>query len=174
VRVFAAIVPPDDLKQKLSRLLEVNTASARKSPVDQLHLTLLFYADLNEKSLPELASSIRGVCAQTKPFEVSFSALSFFPSPARPRVCVLQIRDGRDPLAAFRDRLAGSCPAGFDGRPFSPHLTLARIREGGKSGDCVFRGTERFAFTAKSCIVYESCPGKGGFDHKIRFLQEFL
>ena len=63
-------------------------------------------------------------------FSLSFQGLGFFPERGSPRVLWLGIRDGMDALRRIHAALAARVGTLADaGRPFTPHLTLARFRE---------------------------------------------
>jgi len=58
--------------------------------------------------------------------------LGAFPTPSRPRVVWAGLAGGHEPLAAVAGRVEDELePLGFERehRPFSPHVTLGRVRE---------------------------------------------
>jgi 2'-5' RNA ligase len=64
-------------------------------------------------------------------FPLRAKALGCFPHPARPRVLWVGLDDPRQALENLNERLiAALTPLGFspEGRPFHPHLTLARVQ----------------------------------------------
>jgi 2'-5' RNA ligase len=70
--------------------------------------------------------------AGTVPFTVTVAELGAFPSPGRARVIWAGITDGAAELTRLAGRVdrelaAIAFPA--DDRPFSPHVTLGRVRE---------------------------------------------
>lgn len=62
----------------------------------------------------------------------------FFPSKGAPRVVWVGLRQGREECAAYFERLDGGlAQAGFvaESKPFSPHLTVARVKAAMRSDD---------------------------------------
>ena len=65
-------------------------------------------------------------------FDISIAGLGAFPSPARPRVLWAGLREGGDALGALAEAVdVAVARLGFarEDRAFSPHVTLARVRE---------------------------------------------
>ena len=66
------------------------------------------------------------------PFDISVAGLGAFPSPTRPRVLWAGLREGREALSSLAEAVdVALARLGFprDDRAFSPHVTLARVRE---------------------------------------------
>jgi 2'-5' RNA ligase len=96
-----------------------------------IHLTLKFLGDIDPNQVPGIRDKITAVLAPLAPLEVSLDRVGVFPDLKRPRVLWLGLKDEQGVLktlqSGIEQALAG---AGFpaDLRPFSPHLTLARIK----------------------------------------------
>lgn len=104
----------------------------------QIHVTLQFLGDVDTGILPKLADGLRGAFRDLKPFSVRIGGLGAFPSPVRPRVIWAGSKEGGDLLRTLnRLTLAVTEPLGFprEERPFSPHVTLGRVKEGGRLPD---------------------------------------
>lgn len=133
VRAFLAIpLPPSlvDEAQRLCRQLAGALPGVRWLRPEAMHLTLRFFGDLPEESLEKIGEVMLSVGRFHSPFQVAVTGIGAFPSPARPRVIWLGVKDG-EPLQALHSSLdRGLEEAGFpgEGRPFSPHLTLGRSR----------------------------------------------
>ena len=72
------------------------------------------------------------------PFTLEIAEVGAFPNLRQPRVLWLGISGEMDKLIAWQQRIDdGLAPLGFakETRPFTPHLTLARLREGVSPGD---------------------------------------
>jgi 2'-5' RNA ligase len=116
--------------------VETHTKASWVRP-DRLHLTLLFFGSAD----PDLETRIRGALAQPisqAPFDLTFHGLGVFPERGSPRVLWLAIRDGLAELRRIHkalERESGTSPerqGPLDvarGRPFTPHLTLARFKD---------------------------------------------
>src|SRR5690606_558822 len=106
------------------------TLPGRVVPPENWHLTLRFLgatpASAAARVVEELEAAPLGA-----PFEIRLGALGAFPRPARATVLWMGLRAGEGPLGDLAAavevavRRAGIAP---EDRPFSPHLTLARLR----------------------------------------------
>jgi 2'-5' RNA ligase len=126
-RLFVAIDLPEEVRESLVRL-RVDIPAARWVPQEQLHLTLAFLGDLPADMLEGLKAELAAIHAHG--FRLRFSLPGCFPNPARPRVLWI----GTEPearllrLAAQVRRALLACGIPLEERPFSPHITLARLR----------------------------------------------
>lgn len=127
MRLFIAIELPDDIKTALGRL-RVDVPGARWVPPEQLHLTLAFLGEVEEKTAGELSERLALI--QTPPFQLRFSEPGCFPNRHRPRV----LWAGLEPhpsliyLAAVVHEAVLACGIPQEERPFSPHITMARLK----------------------------------------------
>ena len=127
MRLFIAIELPDDVKTALSRL-RVDVPGARWVPPEQLHLTLAFLGEVEEKTAGELSERLALI--QEPPFQLRFSEPGCFPNRHRPRVlwAGLEPHPGLMYLAAEVHEAVLACGIPQEERPFSPHITLARLK----------------------------------------------
>ena len=100
----------------------------------QMHLTLRFIGETDDASAARLVGAFRDQFAVRR-FAYEVAAPSWFPNPSRPRVLVREVTQGRDEIASIVDEVEGrmreaSVVADADRKPFRPHITLARVREG--------------------------------------------
>jgi 2'-5' RNA ligase len=139
-RLFVAIELPETWLvalaawQEQARLdLALPGRGLRWTRPEGLHLTLKFLGEVAEARIPRIEAALRGVVAERPRFSLEPGRIGSFGSRNRPRSLWLGL--GGDlpaitELATAVDiALAG---AGFDreGRPFRPHITLARVPEG--------------------------------------------
>src|SRR6188472_105234 len=136
MRMFAAIVPPAEAVADMDEFLEVRRGAApfRWASSEQLHVTLAFLAEVEERRLDDLAERLARAAARRTSFETRIAGGGAFPNPARARVLWAGLdldADGRTQL----DRLATGCRAAanragvaVDGQRFKPHVTVARMR----------------------------------------------
>lgn len=134
-RMFAALVPPSAAVDHLDQFLDVrrSAASFRWADAEQLHVTLAFLAQVEERRLDDLAERLSRAAARRTPFETAIAGGGAFPNVGHARV----LWAGLDLDGARRvelDRLATGCRAAasragiaVDGQRFRPHLTVARI-----------------------------------------------
>ena len=149
IRVFLAVeLPPDfraalsAVQQDLKRRLEPAVGrQARISWVQpaSMHLTVRFLGETPEDVIESLRMTLASAVAGHRPIQVPFSRLGTFPRPQQPRVLWAgplesweQGNEGAR-LQALSRAVEDVCRAeglAAEERPLSPHLTLARIKEG--------------------------------------------
>ncbi len=127
MRLFIAVELPDDLKIALARQ-RVDIPGARWVPAAQIHLTLAFLGEVEEADVEQLTVQLSAF--RVPGFELRFSGTGCFPNRHRPRV--LWIGMEPEPLLkdlASRVRAAVlACGIPQEEHPFSPHVTLARLK----------------------------------------------
>ncbi|HEX9068827.1 MAG TPA: RNA 2',3'-cyclic phosphodiesterase [Ktedonobacterales bacterium] len=137
-RIFVAIDPGPDARAELSRLLDDlrhAIPTVRWATAEQLHLTLAFLGEIAEASLAAVHGITQAVASAHTPFRLALGAAGAFGPERAPRVAWLGVTGDLPALHALRADLAARlATAGhtLDARPFSPHLTLARL--GGAEG----------------------------------------
>lgn len=128
MRLFVAIELPDQLKARLAAMRH-DIPGARWVTAEQLHLTLAFLGELPQERLEPLCGALAGV--QQHPFELSFERYGCFSHRGRPRVLWIGF-EPQPALAQLADQIKkamASCGITLEDRPFSPHVTLARLKE---------------------------------------------
>jgi len=140
LRLFVAVELPTEVRTALSaarRELEAQPGGryVRWVDLDQAHLTIKFLGNTAEEMVPALRTCLTSVAAEAAPFSLRLSGVGAFPNPRRPRVIWAGLDPGTDSVlleglhVSLEQALAG---LGFatEERPFSPHLTLGRVRQG--------------------------------------------
>lgn len=128
MRLFIAIELPDDVKRELARLW-VDIPGSRRIPTEQIHLTLSFLGEVDETAMELLTGELARI--QVPEFRLCFSGTGCFPDRRRPRVLWI----GLEPHARLKHLAAGvheavlACGITQEERPFSPHITLARLKQ---------------------------------------------
>ena len=124
---------PDEVRRRLAQ--EVDALRRHASGVawvatENLHVTVKFLGGVEESRLADVAAALEQA-ATVPAFEVETRGLGAFPTASRPRV----LWAGAPGSPAFR-RLAEDIDRalvalGFppEGRGFTPHVTLGRVRE---------------------------------------------
>ncbi len=138
MRLFVAVVPPpavlDDLAGELARACErfAPDGNYRWSLREQWHLTLAFLGEVPASARGDLDGRLGRAAGRYPPLRLRVAGGGGFGSARRARVLWAGIDGDLRPLRA----LAGSVSAaarrcGLDVREgrFTPHLTLARLRE---------------------------------------------
>ena len=137
IRSFIAIELPEEAKEGLARLRKELERDEHKFVkwVDPggIHLTLKFLGNIHSKRVTEITEAIEEAARGVSPFHLEISGLGAFPSLRQARVLWVGIGGEVDKLSRLQQNIDSALAAlGFakEERPFVPHLTLARIREG--------------------------------------------
>jgi len=136
VRSFIAIELPGDLKEGLAQLQAQLKLSKPPSVkwVDpySVHLTLKFLGNIAVGRIPEVTQAIKEATRGLSPFHLEVKGLGVFPNLRRVQVVWVGISGEVDRLGQLQHRIESNLvPLGFtaESRPFTPHLTLARLRD---------------------------------------------
>ena len=131
MRLFTGLDLPPDVTANLEQLLDQLRPSAhiQWSRPANLHITTKFIGEWPEERLDELKRALSAL-APRDPIAVHIRRVGFFPNPHSPRVfwCGIEA-PGLDRLAAATDQATAALGIPSEKREFSPHLTLARIKE---------------------------------------------
>jgi 2'-5' RNA ligase len=136
IRSFIAVELPGEFRLALARLQE-RLKSGSRAPVkwvdpDIIHLTLKFLGNIDSALTGRITEAIREAARGLHPFRLEMSGLGVFPSPARVRVVWGGLTGEVEKLVQLQHRIdTALVPLGFqpESRPFTPHLTLARVRD---------------------------------------------
>lgn len=131
VRAFVAvrIPPPPPLRAVLDELQAMGQ-SVKAVAAANLHMTLKFLGNIDTSWLAGIGRDLCETVSQRSAFDLTLRGLGAFPKPSRPSVIWAGVTPP-DPMI----QLAGAVEQtlvtfGFtaESRPFSPHVTLARIK----------------------------------------------
>ena len=136
VRSFIAIKLPDELKAGLTRLeaeLKLGKLpSVKWVDPSSIHLTLKFLGNIAVDRIPEITRVMEETTRGLSPFHLEVKGLGVFPNLRRVQVAWVGISGEVDKLGQLQQRIDSSLvPLGFtaESRAFTPHLTLARLRD---------------------------------------------
>jgi 2'-5' RNA ligase len=137
VRLFVAANFPSEVRERLWRAAE--PLRARDFPVrwvepSGLHVTLKFLGEVEPSRERELIDAVESSITGARRFSMGLAGFGAFPRPDRPRV-IWAGCEAAPPLELLQDRLERAMAAlGFpvEGRPFRPHVTLGRVRQGAR------------------------------------------
>jgi len=136
IRSFIAIELPEELRLELSQL-QAKLKSDRQPWVKWvdpygIHLTLKFLGNIAINRTGEITKAIEEAAKGTAPFHLEVKQLGVFPNLRRVQVVWVGISGEADKLNQLQQRLESNLShLGFakESRPFTPHLTLARVRD---------------------------------------------
>ena len=136
IRCFIAVELPPQVRRALEdlqgRLGKGRERGAKWVAPAGIHLTLKFLGDVPEERIPLLASAMGRVAAAGSPLALHLAGAGCFPSAERPRVLWVGMAGDAERLAKLQARMqVAMAELGFprEARPFTPHLTLARMRD---------------------------------------------
>lgn len=97
---------------------------------EQRHLTLKFVGDADDAVVGRLVGAMDAVAASHRPFAMRLAGLGAFPSFRRARVLWIGVEGEPRLELLHHDLEVAGADAGVEveGRPFRPHVTLARMR----------------------------------------------
>ncbi len=133
-RTFIALERNEDAQHHLAEVIRQMVRalpSIRWVDPSSIHLTLAFLGELSDEQLPKAMQATELASSQISNFSYSLSKIGIFGSRTNPRVIWMGINETSGTLAQLHAILNKELlQQGFevDTRPFSPHLTLARIK----------------------------------------------
>ncbi len=155
IRSFVAVDTSSKVKEEVGELvkgLKVKTAvPAKWVHPQQMHLTLVFLGEVSPEFIEKGKVCLEPIARQFRPFNCQFEGLGAFPSLVRARVLWLGLKRGEEELKELQKEVSRVLePIGYraEKRPFTPHLTLARLRE---PADMSL--IKEVAFTSSPCLI---------------------
>ncbi len=136
IRSFIAIELPEEVKRGLAKLrgqLEREEHTFVKwVDVEGIHLTLKFLGNILFKQVAQISKAMGEATQGIAPFHLEVSGLGVFPNLKQPRVFWVGIGGDTERLSSLQRNIESTlAPLGFskEEHPFTPHLTLARVRQ---------------------------------------------
>jgi 2'-5' RNA ligase len=183
MRLFLGIELPDVLKNTVaavaSRVREdiaraAPDAQIRWVPPGNLHITVWFFGEVREPRLEPLFASLT-TPLDARSFTLRIGGGGAFPKSGAPRAIWLGLTAGREGLIAVYEQLGERlAPLGFapEARPYSPHLTIARVKETRPRDARALRGplaevaTDVGACEVECATLFVSRPTRTGAEYE--------
>jgi 2'-5' RNA ligase len=134
IRAFIAVDYPASVKQTLLTHIRqgkklIDSTWVRWVPESNMHLTLKFLGEVEQKQLDTLTGLLKELGAQYEPFALTVSGQGVFPNPRRPRILWIGAEEcpTLTHLAADIDQAAAKISIPPEERGFTPHLTIGRV-----------------------------------------------
>lgn len=148
LRAFLAIDVDEDLKAKMYKIIKQFKkidANIKYVDLENLHLTLKFFGDIDTEGIDLLSSKIESVVSNFDNFTFKIKGCGAFPNTKRIKVIWLGI-DEDEIVKKLHDELDKEfVKLGFDkDKKFSSHLTIGRMRNA-KGKDKVKSTIEEFS-----------------------------
>ncbi|MCC5913182.1 MAG: RNA 2',3'-cyclic phosphodiesterase [Balneolaceae bacterium] len=132
MRLFISIEPPKEVRAALDNILP-DHPQIRKTDVGQLHLTLLYLGETEAGIVDEITEELGKV--RFRAFRIKPAGVGAFPSEKSPRVIWAGVK-ASESLNRLQKRIEAVSsrflPDEGDNKPFHPHITLARVKDGGR------------------------------------------
>ncbi len=170
MRVFIAIDIGEDVRATLAALqkdlsgkVDIRKGDVKWVEPDNIHLTLKFLGEIEDKQVPEVCEISKQVAAAHKNFTLDIESVGSFGGRSA-KVVWVGARKGTDELLALQKDLDDQLEqAGYpkEDREFSAHLTLCRVRDP-KAGIKLAEATKAYgdyrvgSISADSLCVYQS------------------
>ena len=136
MRVFIAISIPQAgrsaLKKFILGLASQLPRGVRWADPEGIHLTLKFLGNVEPSQVAEIVNAMRRSTEMLASFPIQISGLGMFPNERRPRVLWAGMEGDLDSLGELQEKVEEAMSSVHfprEQRPFSPHLTLGRVRE---------------------------------------------
>src|SRR5262249_5977373 len=135
LRTFIAVDPGQAIRDRLVSLQErlaQSGAPVKWVETDNLHVTLLFLGEVDERDTPVVCRAVGDTCTAHVTFTMAVETVGCFPNPRPPRTLWVGVGAGTQELCALHDTLE---PPLLDlgcyrreERRYSPHITVGRVR----------------------------------------------
>ena len=126
-RLFIAVDLPDTIKENL-RSMSFGIPGAKWIGPDQLHLTVRFIGEVDGALFLDVKTILEEI--RLASFSLQLKGVGFSPPRGVPRVLWVGL-EKNDPLQRLRKKIDSSLlrvKVEPEGRKFSPHITLARLK----------------------------------------------
>jgi RNA 2',3'-cyclic 3'-phosphodiesterase len=130
LRLFTGIAAPPDIDSRLDDLIWrlKPLARIRWSPASNFHITTKFIGAWPQDRLHDMKTALATLMG-VGTFRIGIGGLGFFPNARHPRIFWTGVEGGA-PLASLASQTDQACAklgVEQETKPYSPHLTLARI-----------------------------------------------
>jgi 2'-5' RNA ligase len=136
IRAFIAISLSDPVIKRLQEISNDLKGQLRNRPLrwvapQNIHLTLKFLGDVQTSVIIQLNQALSVLGSEIHPFRMHFTEVGCFPNRHRPKVIWVGGQAPPELTKLFQeiDRLTTELGFATENRPFSPHLTLARLAQ---------------------------------------------
>jgi 2'-5' RNA ligase len=163
-RLFTGVEIPPDIGQALG-MLRGGLPGARWITPDNYHLTLRFIGDVDEVTAQEVALALGRV--RRSAFELHMEGLASFGG-RRPRAVVANVAPAQALLdvQAEQERLMQRIGLEPEGRKYTPHVTLARLRDSSSLDVAEYLSARGYfrtaAFTVSRFVLFSARDSVGG------------
>lgn len=135
LRTFVAVDLGKTIRDRLVSLQErlaQSGAPVKWVEVENLHVTLLFLGEVDERDVPAVCRVVAETCTAHAPFTIAAETVGCFPNSRRPRTLWVGVGAGTQELCALHDALELplldlGCYRREE-RKYVPHVTVGRVK----------------------------------------------
>jgi RNA 2',3'-cyclic 3'-phosphodiesterase len=163
-RLFTGLEIPSELAPDLA-LLRGGLFGARWIDVENYHITLRFIGDIDDATARDVYATLERI--RRRPFKVTIEGLSSFGGD-RPRAIIAKAKPEQPliDLQAEQERLMRRLGIPPEQRKFTPHVTLARLRDASSLAVADYLSTRGYflsrQFEANRFVLFSSRASVGG------------
>jgi 2'-5' RNA ligase len=163
-RLFTALEVPGDVSERLS-VLRGGLPGARWIDVENYHVTLRFLGDVDDRTANDAAELLDTIARE--PIDVSIGDLDVFGG-TRPRSIIAKVKPSPQllDLQAEHERILRRAGLPPETRKYTPHVTLARLRDvtprAAADWLATRGGAPRLDYEAKRFVLFSSRASTGG------------
>lgn len=135
MRCFIAINLDTAVRANIIAFIQQNNLSekfkgTRWVKPENLHITLAFLGEITTNQASIIKKILENISSKYEPFAIELSDIGFFPNRKNPKVFWIGIKEQPKLLKLKHDidKYLTECNIFFDKKPFSPHLTIGRIK----------------------------------------------
>jgi 2'-5' RNA ligase len=153
------------IAELLSRFRREPGADVRWVRPELMHLTLAFLGEVSVGFLESAKAGLSEVAGRRGAFAMRLKGLGAFPNPSRARVVWIGSDQGKSEVCALQaDVVRALIGVGYqpERRPFSPHLTVGRLRIPDDVSRAVAMQFESESFSIDQLVLFRSVLGPGG------------
>ncbi len=137
MRLFVAVNLPEEERRaayEAAAPLRHRDLPVKWVRAESLHVTLKFLGEVSVEQAGAIEGALDAAVGGLRPFEVGLGGIGAFPSMARPRIVWLGVEAHPALELLANDVEKALQPFGFEAelRPFQPHITLGRAKQGSK------------------------------------------
>lgn len=165
---------PQEIKSAISGVIRKTgpAGGIRWVSGPNMHLTLKFLGEVKDDIVPVIGQRLQAMAVRHRPFSIDIRGAGAFPNIKRPNVLWIGI-DKTGPLRdLFLDIDAGLAELGIEkeSRPFSPHLTIGRVRDSGAIGPAMdelstYKGAFFGSIDVDEILLMKSVLGPSGAEY---------
>ena len=174
MRVFAALPLPDQAVEKLGKLaaeLKARYPDLKAVKPHGMHITMVFFGELNQEQILAVMRAMDSPELKLASIQAVMGGVGQFPPKGQPRVIYCPIRKG-GPEIGYLYRVYYRLVSGVEGlslegeRDFTPHVTLARLRDVSSREVADYLAARGFfrtaAFPVSRFVLFSSRDSVGG------------